>query len=141
MNDDLDLDLKGKRQNLSILALAALLAMTLWFSATAIIDQLETELSLSNAQKSWMTMSVQIGFVCGSLLSAWFNISDRISSRILFSVCALLGAASNGLITTIEPDLTLTFILRFLTGFFLAGVYRPSVKNAHPGICRQKSYR
>lgn len=128
MNEDLELELSGKWRNLSFLALAALLAMTLWFSASAIIDQLEQELALSDTQKSWMTMSVQIGFVCGALLSAWFNLADRISSRILFSISALCGAACNAAITYIEPDLSMTFLLRFLTGFFLAGVYPPGMK-------------
>jgi hypothetical protein len=34
--------------------------MALWFSASAVVPQLTTEWRLSDGQKAWMTMSVQI---------------------------------------------------------------------------------
>jgi nitrate/nitrite transporter NarK len=60
----------NKWRNLLLLALAQLLAMALWFSASAVIPQLIDAWSLSRAQQSWLTMSVQIGFVVGALASA-----------------------------------------------------------------------
>ncbi len=66
-----------KWRNLTALALAELLAMALWFSASAVVPQLTIEWKLSGGQASWMTMSVQIGFVCGTLLSAMLNLADR----------------------------------------------------------------
>ncbi len=44
--------------------------MTLWFSATAVVPQLSAALSLDEGQQSWLTMSVQIGFVVGALRSS-----------------------------------------------------------------------
>ena len=84
-----------KWRNLTALALAELLAMVLWFSASAVVPQLTIEWGLSGGQASWMTMSVQIGFVCGTLLSAILNLPDRVSSRILVAAGALTGSAFN----------------------------------------------
>ena len=55
-----------------LLALAELLIMTLWFSATAVVPQLAIEFGLDDGQKSWLTMSVQIGFLSPS----WERESD-----------------------------------------------------------------
>ena len=71
-------DLRGKWRVLLLLALAEMLAMALWFSASAVLPQLTRAWSLSGAQQSWMTMSVQVGFVVGALTSALTNLADRI---------------------------------------------------------------
>jgi len=117
-----------KWRNLTALVLAELLAMALWFSASAVVPQLTIEWRLSGGQASWMTMSVQIGFVCGTLLSAILNLADRVSSRILFAAGALTGAAFNLAIPFLNQASGLTLSLRFLTGITLAGVYPPGMK-------------
>jgi len=113
---------------LGLLATAELLAMALWFSASAVVPQLTAEWELSGALQSWLTMSVQVGFVVGALLSAALNLADRWPAQRLFAVCALAGAAFNAAIplglTSPEPAL----VLRFLTGACLAGVYPPGMK-------------
>jgi MFS family permease len=113
-----------------LLALAELLAMTLWFSASAVVPQLTAEWSLGSSQQAWMTMSVQIGFVVGAFLNAIFNIADRLPSRYLISASALFGALLNMLIVLdgISPETVM--LLRFLTGVALAGIYPPGMKVA-----------
>ena len=83
---------RRKWRNLLLLALAESLAMGLWFSASAVVPQLTSEWSLTGGERSWMTMSVQIGFVVGAVSSAVLNLADRISPRHLLAVCALLEA-------------------------------------------------
>jgi hypothetical protein len=61
---------KAKACNMALIAGAELLAMTLWFSASAVVPQLTEAWGLSGSQRSWMTMSVQVGFVAGALASA-----------------------------------------------------------------------
>ena len=63
-------DLRYKWRNLTLLAVAELLAMAMWFSASAVVPQLTAEWSLDSAQQAWLTMSVQAGFVVGALISA-----------------------------------------------------------------------
>ena len=120
--------LERKWVQLGLLSLACLLALGVWFSATAVAPQLAEEWGLSGRQAAWMTMSVQVGFVVGALLSAVLNLADRCSSRRLLAVCALLGAASNAGIPALDAGPGPTLVLRFATGVFLAGVYPPGMK-------------
>jgi MFS family permease len=119
---------RGKWWSLSLLAVAELLAMSLWFSASAVVPQLTLEWDLSGAQQSWLTMSVQIGFVAGALVSAALNLADRLSARWLFAASALLGAIFNAAIALFATAPEGTIMLRFLTGVCLAGVYPPGMK-------------
>ncbi len=132
MSEDIGPDqlvaLSGKWRNLSFLALGSLLAMTLWFSASAVVPQLTAEWDLTHAQRSWMTMSVQMGFVVGALLSAVLNLADRFSARYVFAVSALIGAFLNAAIPVLDQGPGATLVLRFLTGVVLAGVYPPGMK-------------
>ena len=115
---------------LGFLALAELLGMSLWFSASAVIPTLEVEWKLSTASLAWLTLSVQIGFVAGTLLSAFFNLPDIMNSRRLFATAALLGALSNAAFASLADGLATGIPLRILTGIFLAGVYPPGMKIA-----------
>lgn len=117
-----------KRYMLGYLALAELLAMSLWFSASAVLPQLSEAWALTAAQASWLTMSVQLGFVVGALLSAVLTLADRIPARLLFAVSALAGALFNGAIALFVSAPEPAFVLRFLTGMSLAGVYPPGMK-------------
>ena len=120
--------LSSKRANLAFLATAELFAMTLWFSASAVIPQLTAEWNLDGGQQSWLTMSVQLGFVAGALASALLNLSDRVSSRNLIVVSTLVGAAANAAIPLANATFTTAIALRFVTGACLAGVYPPGMK-------------
>ncbi len=122
------IDTGRKWRNLGLLALAELLAMSLWFSASAVVPQLTTRWNLTSGQQSWLTMSVQIGFVAGALLSAWLNLADRLPVRWLFALSALAGAIFNGLIALFVQSPEPALVLRFLTGLTLAGVYPPGMK-------------
>ena len=117
-----------KWRNLLLLSLSVLLSMALWFSASAVVPQMTIEWGLSPGQQSWMTMSVQIGFVVGALFSAVINLADRVSPTKLIGVSALLGALFNALIPLYSNGPELTLVLRFLTGVTLAGVYPPGMK-------------
>ena len=116
-----------KRQQIWLLVVAEFLAMTLWFSASTVIPQLSLTWQLTESQESWMTMSVQMGFVAGALISALLNLSDRIRPERLFAWCCFLGAAMNGLIAS-RGSIEGVIMLRFMTGAALAGVYPVGMK-------------
>ena len=118
----------SKWQTLSLLALAELLAMSVWFSASAVVPVLTDVWSLSDSGRSWLTMSVQMGFVIGAFGSAVFNLADRARPHLLFSISALAAAASTFLIPASGLGLPAALALRGLTGFFLAGVYPVGMK-------------
>ena len=110
------------------LALAELLVMSLWFSASAVSPALAAEWSLSTSAAAWLTLAVQLGFVAGTLLSAIGNLPDVIPTRALVAGCAWLAAGSTALIALEARGAVSAIVLRFLTGFFLAGVYPPGMK-------------
>lgn len=112
---------------LALLGFAELLGMSLWFAASAVSPQLRAIWGLTTAETAWLTTIVQLGFVGGTAVIAVLNLADLIPAGRLFSVSALLGAVANAAILAV-PGYRSTLILRFLTGFFLAGVYPPAMK-------------
>lgn len=118
----------SKWPTLLLLALAELLGMAVWFSASAVVPALTSAWGLSDAGRAWLTMSVQVGFVAGAFGSALLNLADRVSARKLFTVSALLAALATVLIPLLATGLVLALPLRFLTGLFLAGVYPVGMK-------------
>lgn len=117
----------GRWRALGVLAVAMILAMTTWFSASAVIPQLRDEWGLTDGQAAWLTIAVQLGFVAGALFSSLFNISDVVSPRVVILAGGMGAAAVNALLATVEGPGT-AIPLRFATGFFLAGVYPPTLK-------------
>ena len=61
----------GSRRALSWVALAELLALSLWFSASAVAPALSLEWSMSAGEVAGLTSWVQIGFVVGALAIAF----------------------------------------------------------------------
>jgi MFS family permease len=113
---------------LLLLSLAELLAMSVWFSASAVVPALTEAWSLDDNGRSWLTMSVQIGFVCGAFGSAVLTLADRIPSKQFFTVAAFAAALATLLIPLLADDLPMALVLRFLTGLCLAGVYPIGMK-------------
>src|SRR5438477_1965420 len=73
----------GRWRALALLSMAELLGMSLWFSAAAVLPALRSEWSLNESVAGWLTIAVQLGFVCGALLSALLNLPDIIRVRHL----------------------------------------------------------
>ena len=90
--------LKGKGRHLAVLALGLLLIKALWFSASAVIPQLAGAWQLDGSQRAWLTMSVQLGFVAGALVSAIFNLADRYDLTRLLVASALIATMANAAI-------------------------------------------
>jgi MFS family permease len=107
---------------------AELLAMTLWFSATAAAPELASAWGLTAAETAWLTTAVQVGFVAGALLSAVLTLSDTVAPRHLFAASAVLGALATAAIALLVDSLWPAVVLRFLTGLVLAGVYPTGMK-------------
>ena len=113
---------------LVLLSAAELFGMSLWFSVSAVVPAIRAEWHLGETAASWLTITVQLGFVFGTLLSAFLNLPDVISVRHLFALSALAGALSNAALAGYAHEIKPAIALRFLTGMFLAGVYPPGMK-------------
>jgi MFS family permease len=119
---------------LAVLALAVFLGMTLWFSATAAAPAIVLELALTSGQAAWLTMAVQAGFVCGTLVSALLNLPDVLNARWLFALGCAAGAAANGAVTRADDPAEM-ILLRLVTGVALAWIYPPGMKIAASWLC------
>jgi MFS family permease len=111
-----------------LIALVLVLAMAVWFSASAVVPALASQWHLSAGAAAWMTAPVQAGFVLGAVGSAVLGLADRIRPHLLVAVCAA-GAAGCTLLMALFADGLLAAVpLRFATGAFLAGVYPVCMK-------------
>jgi MFS family permease len=120
---------RTQRRTLVVAASSQLLVLTLWFSASAVAPQLQSEWGLSVAAASWLTLAVQIGFVIGALTSAFFNLPDLIPARRMFFGATLVAVVANTALVFLSgsPIVTAT-ILRLIVGVSLAGVYPAGLK-------------
>ena len=117
----------GARRTLTLLAIALILSMSTWFSATAVVPQLRVAWDLSFGQAAALTIAVQLGFVAGAIVSAVGTLADVFSSRWVIVAGAVGAAAANATIVATDSPAT-AIALRSATGFFLAGVYPPALK-------------
>lgn len=114
---------------LPTIVLSQFTGTSLWFAGNAVAPDLQLHLSLVERGIGHITSAVQLGFIAGTLLFAALALSDRFSPRRVFLACSLAGAASN-LLVIFADGLGSLLAARFVTGFFLAGIYPVGMKIA-----------
>jgi len=115
---------------LPIIVIAQFCCTSLWFAGNGVMDDLSSAFGLNSSALGHLTSAVQFGFIAGTLVFAILSIADRFSPSLVFFISALLGATFN-LATILESNtLTSLLSLRFMTGFFLAGIYPVGMKIA-----------
>ncbi|MEO1065969.1 MAG: MFS transporter [Pseudomonadota bacterium] len=115
---------------LPVIVISQFAGTSLWFAGNAVIPDLQKSWGLSADALGYITSSVQLGFITGTLVFAFFAISDRVSPRKLFLACSFLGALSTVATTLTPSEFSFLVVLRFATGFFLAGIYPVGMKIA-----------
>jgi MFS family permease len=115
-------------RQLAALSLAELLALSLWFSASAVLPALRREWALGDGGAAALTIAVQAGFIVGTLGAALTNLPDVLPARRVMVGGALLGAVANGVLALAVHDLGPALALRFVTGIAMAGAYPPAMK-------------
>ena len=115
---------------LAILVFAVFSGSSLWFSCNAILNELTAAMPSSTFDVSSITTAVQLGFISGTLVFAMLNLADRFPTGRVFLISSILGSASNALILILPLDIDTLLASRYLTGFFLAGIYPVGVKIA-----------
>jgi len=100
----------------------------MWFAGNGVAPELAVAFGLSEAIGP-ITAAVQLGFIVGTLLFAVLKVSDWFSPSRVFLVCAVLGATVN-LSIIWSAHASELLILRFATGFCLAGIYPVGMKIA-----------
>lgn len=121
---------RGKWPSLAVLALAEVLALALWFSASAVVPALRADYGLDAFHASLFTSAVQAGFVAGTLGSAVLGLADRLDPRRFFMASAVVAGGANALILAVDPTSAAVPALRFVTGMCMAGIYPVGMKLA-----------
>jgi MFS family permease len=105
-----------KARNLTLLALAVMLAPAVWFAGAATVPPLLARGEVTPAQAGWLTAAVQLGFVAGTLVSALLSLADRLPARRLFLASALLAGAATVAQAFLPPAGGAAYALRFVAG-------------------------
>ena len=119
---------EARWRQLALLSLAELLALSLWFSASAVLPALSREWALGDGGRASLTIAVQLGFIAGTLASALTNLPDVFPPRAVMVAAAVLGAVANGALALWVESLGPALALRFVTGVAMAGAYPPAMK-------------
>lgn len=103
---------------------------SMWFASNAVLADLQQHWGLAADALGFMTSAVQLGFITGTLTFAFFAIADQLSSRVVFLACSLFGAMANLGVYLLAEGMWSLLFFRFVTGFFLAGIYPLGMKIA-----------
>ncbi|TBR19034.1 MAG: MFS transporter [Chitinophagaceae bacterium] len=115
---------------LPIIVVSQFFCTSLWFAGNSIISDITKELNLDQHFLAHLTSAIQFGFIAGTLVFAILSISDRFSSSLVFFISSILAGLFNLGISLNNIDSTEILLFRFLTGFFLAGIYPVGMKIA-----------
>ena len=121
---------RTKARSIAALVAAQVLALTLWFSGSAVVPALRAEAGFGDFQAAAFTSAVQLGFVFGTLASAVLGLADRFDARRFFMLSALTAGAANAALLAVDPASPAALVLRFLTGACMAGIYPVGMKLA-----------
>lgn len=115
---------------LPIIIFSQFCCTSLWFASNAIINDLISNFNLEAQALGNLTSAIQFGFITGTLVFALLTIADRFSPSKVFFVSALVAALFNISMLLNTNTLFSLVVLRFFTGFFLAGIYPIGMKIA-----------
>ncbi len=119
-----------KKIILPIIVLSQFCCTSLWFVGNAVIGDLMSRFNLEPSALGNLTSAVQFGFILGTFLFAILTIADRFSPSKVFFVSAIIASFFNVFIVFGTHSLFSLVLLRFFTGFFLAGIYPVGMKIA-----------
>lgn len=112
---------------LPIIVFSQFAGTSLWFAGNAIINDIQPA---STGGFANITSIVQFGFIAGTLIFSLLTIADRFPASIVFFFSSLVASAANFLLVWLAKDISWLMTLRFVTGFFLAGIYPVGMKIA-----------
>ncbi len=115
---------------LPVIVISQFFCTSLWFAGNAILPDLAKHFHLQPNNLAHFVSAVQFGFITGTFSFALSGIVDRFVATRIFFVCSVLAAFCNISIVFLNTDEAILIVSRFLTGFFLAGIYPVGMKIA-----------
>ncbi len=117
-----------RRYPLLTIVLAQLFGTSLWFSVNGVGLSLSRDLGVSEADLGRLTLTVQAGFIAGTLFIATTGLADRFRASRIFAASCLAGALTNAVFVLAAANPPHALMLRFATGLCLAGIYPLGMK-------------
>jgi MFS family permease len=121
---------QNKRWILPAIVVSQFFCTSLWFAGNAVLPDIIKNFGLDPGFLADLTSAVQFGFIAGTLVFAALSMADRFSPSLLFFGCSIIAALFNLGITIQGIHAGELLLFRFLTGFFLAGIYPVGMKIA-----------
>jgi MFS family permease len=115
---------------LPFIVISQFFCTSLWFAGNAILPDLAKHFHIESNNLAHLVSAVQFGFITGTFLFALLGIVDRFVATKIFFVCSVLAALCNLSIVILNTNEAILLVSRFLTGFFLAGIYPVGMKIA-----------
>jgi MFS family permease len=115
---------------LPVIVVSQFFCTSLWFAGNAVMPDIARTFNLDPRFVANLTSAVQFGFITGTFFYALLAIADRFSPSAVFFISALSAAVFNLGIVISGINITGLLFFRFLTGFFIAGVYPVGMKIA-----------
>ena len=115
---------------LPVIVISQFFCTSLWFAGNAILPDLAQHFHFESRNIAHFTSAVQFGFITGTFIFALTGIVDRFVSTRIFFLCSVLAALCNISIVILNTNEVILLVSRFLTGFFLAGIYPVGMKIA-----------
>jgi len=112
---------------LPVIVFSQFAGTSLWFAGNAIINDIQPA---STGGFANITSIVQFGFIAGTLVFSVLTIADRFPASRVFFFSSVVAATANLLLVWLAKDVSWLMTLRFVTGFFLAGIYPVGMKIA-----------
>ncbi|MEO5905436.1 MAG: MFS transporter [Saprospiraceae bacterium] len=115
---------------LIVIVVAQFAGVSLWFAGNGVLHDLITDFNLPASTLGHLTSAVQLGFIAGTFFYSLFAFADRHSPTLVFLISAMLAALCSLSLIVSNGDSLIIYGSRFLTGFFLAGIYPVGMKIA-----------
>jgi MFS family permease len=122
--------IRASNHILPTIVIAQFLCTSLWFAGNAVLSDIVKNFPTEMNLLANLTSMVQFGFISGTLVFAFFAISDIFSPSKVFFICGIAAALFNLGICLELSNVHLLLFFRFLTGFMLAGIYPVGMKIA-----------
>lgn len=120
----------SKKFSISVLIVAEMAGMILWFTTAAVMPDMARDGSIPAARQALLSTAVQAGFVLGAIVISLSGIADRLDPRRIFALSASIAALANFSLLVVPLGGDVAVGMRLLTGVMLAGVYPVGMKIA-----------
>ena len=120
---------KPQSHILGIIIFSQFAGTSVWFAGNAVLPDLMQKFSHNDHAIRNITTTVLLGFILGTLVFAMLAIADRFKPSVVFFISTCVAATANVLML-VAGNYEMVLMLRFVTGFFLAGIYPVGMKIA-----------